>query len=89
MKINVLGAGSWGTALSILLGRNGHEVLLHGWNAEDMAILRTTRENLHYLPGFVLPETVTPTSDDADLVAKYALNLQNHSPVGFCETLQC
>lgn len=58
MTVAVLGSGSWGTALALLLARNGHDVTLLGRDAEEISILRTTRENLKYLPGFVLPENV-------------------------------
>jgi glycerol-3-phosphate dehydrogenase (NAD(P)+) len=61
MKVTVLGAGSWGTALTILLARNGHEVTLWGRSQEDVEILSRMRENLHYLPGFAVPEGVTVT----------------------------
>jgi len=63
MKVTVLGAGSWGTALSILLARNGHDVDLWGHDPEDMEIIRSHRENLHYLPGFAIPASVRATDD--------------------------
>ncbi len=65
MKVSVIGAGSWGTALSILLARNGHDVALVGRENEDFAAMRAARENLRYLPGFVLPEgvAVRPETD--------------------------
>ena len=63
MRVTVLGAGSWGTALAILLARNGHEVTLFGRNTEDNVIIRRIRENLHYLPGFILPDNVDVVSD--------------------------
>lgn len=56
MRAAVLGSGSWGTALAILLARNGHEVTLVGREEEEIAMLRATRENMRYLPGFVVPE---------------------------------
>ncbi|MBS1719925.1 MAG: NAD(P)-dependent glycerol-3-phosphate dehydrogenase [Armatimonadetes bacterium] len=59
MRIAVLGTGSWGTALSLLLGRMGHEVQIFGRDAEEVSHLRDHRENLRFLPGFVLPEGVT------------------------------
>lgn len=43
-KISVLGAGSWGTALSILLSNNGHEVRLWSRFQEEVDALRETRE---------------------------------------------
>lgn len=58
MKVAVLGSGSWGTALSILLARNDHEVSLIGRNEEEILALRGYRENLHYLPGFAIPQNV-------------------------------
>lgn len=63
MRAAVLGAGSWGTAIAILLARNGAEVSLWGRQDEDIDILRTRRENLRYLPGFLLPEEIQILSD--------------------------
>lgn len=59
MVVAVLGAGSWGTALSLVLARNGHDVQLFGRSDETFASLRACRENLTYLPGYVLPESVS------------------------------
>jgi glycerol-3-phosphate dehydrogenase (NAD(P)+) len=56
MEVTVIGAGSWGTALSLVLARNGHAVRLAGRPSEDLDILRSARENLRYLPGHILPE---------------------------------
>jgi glycerol-3-phosphate dehydrogenase (NAD(P)+) len=58
MHAAVIGSGSWGTALTILLARNGHRVTLLGRNAEEIEGLRETRENHRYLPGFPVPENV-------------------------------
>lgn len=60
MDVAVLGAGSWGTALSILLGRNGLEVSLFARSHEEVTVMTHARENLKYLPGFALPKEVTP-----------------------------
>ncbi|MGV3616309.1 MAG: NAD(P)H-dependent glycerol-3-phosphate dehydrogenase [Fimbriimonas sp.] len=59
MNVAVLGFGSWGTSLAILLGRNGHAVTMLGRSEEELAMLVSHRENLRYLPGFVIPEEVT------------------------------
>jgi len=56
MKVAVLGSGSWGTALSILLSRNGHEVTLIGRSDDEIADLKSSRVNHRYLPGFAVPE---------------------------------
>jgi glycerol-3-phosphate dehydrogenase (NAD(P)+) len=58
MQIAVLGSGSWGTALSILLARNGHQVQLLGRNREEIAEMQSHRENRHYLPGFQFPDNL-------------------------------
>ena len=65
MDVAVLGAGSWGTALSILLGRNGLEVTLFARNHEEVSVMRHARENLKYLPGFVLPKEVSIADIDS------------------------
>jgi len=58
MRVAVLGSGSWGTALAILLARNGHDVDLLGRDAEEIGAIERLRENLHYLPGFAIPANV-------------------------------
>ncbi|WJW75543.1 NAD(P)H-dependent glycerol-3-phosphate dehydrogenase [Thiohalobacter sp. IOR34] len=62
-EIAVFGAGSWGTALAILLARNGHRVRLWGHLEAEIAVLRQRRENPEYLPGIRFPEGIEPTSD--------------------------
>lgn len=61
--ILVLGAGSWGTALAILLARNGRSVLLWGHRAEHVARLGAERCNQRYLPGAVFPDGLRVTAD--------------------------
>ena len=56
--IAVLGAGSWGTALAVLLARNGFPVLLWGHDAAHQARLAHDRENARYLPGIRFPENL-------------------------------
>lgn len=62
MKIGVIGAGSWGTALAKLLAENGHQVTI--WVYEDSLVdtINQARENTEYLPGFKLPENLRATS---------------------------
>jgi glycerol-3-phosphate dehydrogenase (NAD(P)+) len=62
-KISVLGAGSWGTALSLLLHNNGHEVLLWSALTDEVEMLREKREHASKLPGVHLPEVIEITDD--------------------------
>jgi 1-acyl-sn-glycerol-3-phosphate acyltransferase len=54
----VIGAGSWGTSLAVMLSRAGIEVDLGARSAEQAAALETTRFNERYLPGVELPERI-------------------------------
>lgn len=58
----VVGAGSWGTALAIVLARQGFAVTLWAYEPELAANLASKRENSIFLPGFQLPESVFPTA---------------------------
>ncbi|HKB13508.1 MAG TPA: NAD(P)H-dependent glycerol-3-phosphate dehydrogenase [Vicinamibacterales bacterium] len=65
--IAVLGAGSWGTALAVHLGRVGHDVRLWARDPALVAEMATRRANAVYLPGVGLPDSVVVTHamDDA------------------------
>src|SRR5436190_564707 len=58
-KAAVIGAGSWGTAIAVLLARGGLEVQLGTRSADKAAELARKRVNDRYLPGVSLPEGVT------------------------------
>jgi glycerol-3-phosphate dehydrogenase (NAD(P)+) len=62
MTSAVLGAGSWGTALAVHLGSNGHRVRLWGRDPAMVRDMRARRANPTYLPDIMLPEAVTPTA---------------------------
>lgn len=57
-RVAVLGAGSWGTALSIVLADNGHEVRLWGHKPDHIVEINKLHCNQKYLPEIVLPETI-------------------------------
>ena len=61
--IAVLGAGSWGTALAMLLGENKHQVNLWSHNAEHAAAMQKSRENNRYLAGLIFPEELNVSAD--------------------------
>src|SRR5699024_12184900 len=56
-KVTVLGAGSWGTALSIVLADNGHEVNLWTHREEQAEAINTTHKNEKYLE-IMIPEQI-------------------------------
>jgi len=56
--IAVLGAGSWGTALALLMARNGHTIRLWGHDPNHVARLLQHKENRQYLPGFPFPDRI-------------------------------
>lgn len=63
MKLCVLGAGSWGIALTLHLKRAGHEITLWEHNPAKAETLSLKRENPRFLPGISLPPEVLVTSD--------------------------
>jgi glycerol-3-phosphate dehydrogenase (NAD(P)+) len=65
-RIALLGAGSWGTALALLLARNGHEVLLWEFDGAQVSLIKQERQNQRYLPGFILPPQLTLTDNLAE-----------------------
>ncbi|HEY1171834.1 MAG TPA: NAD(P)H-dependent glycerol-3-phosphate dehydrogenase [Verrucomicrobiae bacterium] len=69
MKITVLGAGAWGTALARLLHQaEGADVTLWGHNPQHLQDLKTTRINTRYLPGVKLPTGLKLETDLAKAV---------------------
>ncbi|MFC5467789.1 NAD(P)H-dependent glycerol-3-phosphate dehydrogenase [Cohnella suwonensis] len=66
LKIAVLVAGSWGTALSRVLADNGHTVALWTRNAGQADEINRNRTNEKYLPGADLPAAITATTDMAE-----------------------
>lgn len=73
-KICLLGAGSWGTALSILLANNGHDVTVWSIDSEEVLMLNEDREQREKLPGVIVPSTIVFTNEietalkDAEIV---------------------
>lgn len=62
MKITVLGAGTWGTALTILLAENMHEVTIWSKLPREIEELDKNRSDIKNLPGAILPDSVICTS---------------------------
>lgn len=62
-KIGVIGAGSWGTALSLVLANNGKKVTLWSIVESEIAMLKEKHEHADKLPGVILPEGITFTTE--------------------------
>lgn len=62
-RIGILGAGSWGTALAILLHDNGHDVTVWSIHEKEVEMLNTTRRHESKLPGVEIPEGILFTTD--------------------------
>ncbi len=61
-KVAVIGAGSWGTALAVLLAKIGNDVHIYGRNKEKVSSFNCDRENTWYLPGIMLPSNIVATT---------------------------
>ena len=78
MKIAVIGSGSWGCAIAILLAKKGYDVYLWSWQQEETDRLLRDRENSLVLPGKKFPDNMICSHDmklcaeDADLIVTVA-----------------
>lgn len=67
--IAVLGIGAWGTALGMLLARNGHTVRMWGHEPEQVDAINRDRENKLFLPGYPIPDSPGSMEFTNDLAA--------------------
>jgi len=65
-RVAVIGDGGWGTALALLLHRNGHDLRVWGAFEENVRETKLRRENSRFLPGVELPEAILFTADPAE-----------------------
>jgi glycerol-3-phosphate dehydrogenase (NAD(P)+) len=104
MRVAVLGAGSWGTTLAIVLAENGHPVALWEFDPQLATQVARDRENRRFLPGVAIPAPVDVTNDlgtalgDARLVVfvvpshatrETARNARASGAVGVDATIVC
>ena len=87
MRIAVLGAGSWGTALAMQAARLHEDVLLWARAPTQAALLESRRENARYLPGVHFPENLRILSDRETALRDRDLVLVAVPTGGFRETL--
>ena len=62
-KIGIIGAGSWGTALALLMHNNGHQVIVWSIIESEVEMLKTKRQHESKLPGVILPEEIEITNN--------------------------
>lgn len=62
-NVGVIGAGSWGTALSVLLHKNGHQVTVWSIDENEVKMLNEKREHESKLPGVKIPQDMVITGD--------------------------
>ncbi|MBW1636664.1 MAG: NAD(P)-dependent glycerol-3-phosphate dehydrogenase [Deltaproteobacteria bacterium] len=72
-KISIIGAGSWGTALALLLAKKGYSCSLWGYNKGHLREIAEKRENGRYLPGIKLPENLKVTDSLEECVKNSSL----------------
>jgi glycerol-3-phosphate dehydrogenase (NAD(P)+) len=65
-SISVIGAGSWGSALSLIFARSGKQVTLWGHDATHLKAIQESRVNARYLPGIIFPENIHLTTNLVD-----------------------
>lgn len=75
LKISVLGAGSWGTALAGLLASKGYDVTIWAYEDEVCRQINEESENSTYLPGFKLPENLKSTNSIEEAILSSQLIL--------------
>lgn len=63
MKTTVIGSGSWGTSITLLMAQKGYEVYLWSWQQEETDRLNFDRENKEFLPGIKLPDNIVCSHD--------------------------
>lgn len=80
-NISIIGAGSWGTALALLLYNNGHRITVWSIVEKEIEMLQTEHEHKDKLPGVKLPEDMEFTTDlEAAISGKDVLVLAVPSP---------
>jgi glycerol-3-phosphate dehydrogenase (NAD(P)+) len=86
MKIVVLGAGAWGTALALAFARR-HAVGLWTWQAEHAAAMNAARENAQFLPGHAFPDGLNVGSEAGELLADADLAIVATPMIGLRSTV--
>lgn len=90
-NISIIGAGSWGTAISILLGKKGYNVSIWDRNRELLTEIDKARENIRYLPGVIVPQSVRPCYELSDCIRQtdvIVIGVPSHAVREACRLLK-
>ncbi len=88
MKMTIIGAGAWGTALAIHFALHGHQVAMWARNREQMLSMQHDRENKRYLPGYALPENLSVHAELSEALADSGLVLVVTSVAGLRDSIE-
>ncbi len=73
MKIAVIGSGSWGSAIAVMLSKKGYDIFLWSWKQDETDRLISDRENKAYLPGINFPDNIICSHDLKECVTDASL----------------
>lgn len=68
MKVGILGGGGWGTSLGLHLFRKKIDVIIWFHSEDTLKLVKETRENIFYLPGFIIPNEIEITNDINEVI---------------------
>lgn len=68
MKIGILGGGGWGTSLGLHLYRKRFDVIIWFHSSETLKIVKEIKENIFYLPGFIIPNEIELTNNINEVI---------------------
>jgi len=73
VKVAVVGGGSWGTALALVLAKNNHEVSLWCFKEEEADSIISNRENTRYLPNIKIPQSIKVTCNISEAICNASI----------------
>jgi glycerol-3-phosphate dehydrogenase (NAD(P)+) len=73
VKVTVLGAGSWGTSLALILNQNHHQVTCWSYEKEDIENIKNSGQNKRFLPGVTIPTEIAFTNSLSDSLTESEL----------------
>jgi len=88
LRVTVIAAGSWGTALAMVLNENGHQVKVWARNKEQIDEINLTHKNAKYLPEITIPETIAFTNNKEEAFTETDLFLFSVPSQQYSKTLQ-